>query len=56
MAREELHPGWLPLEPEEADGPLSGDAFFEEDDAFHSAAGADVVDDLDAFDFAVASY
>ncbi|NOJ97901.1 hypothetical protein HMI51_33805 [Corallococcus coralloides] len=56
MAREELHPGWLPLDPDEADGPLWGDAFLEEDDALHSAAGADVVDDLDAFDFAVASY
>ncbi|AFE06531.1 hypothetical protein COCOR_05706 [Corallococcus coralloides DSM 2259] len=56
MAREELHPGWLPLDPDEADGPLSGDAFFEEDEAFHAAPGADAADDLDAFDFAVASY
>ncbi|MBN9683699.1 MULTISPECIES: hypothetical protein [unclassified Corallococcus] len=56
MAREELHPGWLPLDPEEAEGPLLDDAFHEEDEAFHHAAGADAVDDLDAFDFAVASY
>ncbi|WP_158616988.1 hypothetical protein [Corallococcus exercitus] len=56
MAREELHPGWLPLEPEEADGPLWSDAFVEEDDASHSAAGADAEDDLDAFEFAIASF
>ncbi|MBZ4334409.1 MULTISPECIES: hypothetical protein [unclassified Corallococcus] len=56
MAREELHPGWLPMDPDEADGPLWGDAFLEEDDALHSAAVEDAVEDLDAFDFAVASY
>ncbi|WP_375760758.1 hypothetical protein [Corallococcus exercitus] len=56
MAREELHSEWLPLEPEEADGLLSGDAFVEEDDASRSAAGADAEDDLDAFDFAIASF
>ncbi|NOK21614.1 hypothetical protein [Corallococcus carmarthensis] len=56
MAREELHPGWLPLDPEEADAPLWSDAFPEEGDASHRAAGAGLVEDLDAFDFAVASY
>ncbi|MFP2897681.1 hypothetical protein [Corallococcus sp. 4LFB] len=56
MAREELHPGWLALEPEEADGPLWSDAFLEEDDASLQAPAADVVDDLDAFDFAIASF
>ncbi|WP_158621550.1 hypothetical protein [Corallococcus aberystwythensis] len=56
MAREELHPGWLSLDPEEAEGFLSGDAFVEEDDALPHAAGADDVDDLDAFDFAIASF
>lgn len=56
MAREELHPGWLPLEPEEADGFPLGDAFSEEEEASPYSAGADAEDDLDAFDFAVASY
>ncbi|MBN8226763.1 hypothetical protein JYK02_04490 [Corallococcus macrosporus] len=56
MAREELHPGWLAMEPEETDGLLSGDAFSEEDDATHSAAAADAEDDLDVFDFAIASF
>jgi hypothetical protein len=56
MAREELHPGWLPLDPDEADGLLLGDAFSEEDDALSHDAADDAGDDLDAFDFAVASY
>ncbi|MFB1481924.1 hypothetical protein [Corallococcus sp. RDP092CA] len=56
MAREELHPGWLPLEPEEADGAPLTDAFGEEDGASPYSADDGVMDALDASDFAVASY
>ncbi|WP_223635496.1 hypothetical protein [Corallococcus sp. EGB] len=56
MAREELHPGWLPQEPEEADGAPLEDAPSEEDEASPYSAGADGRDDVDAYDFAIASY
>ena len=62
MAREELHPGWLPLEPaEEADMSAHDHAFPEEDaPAPFIACTSDLPDDADAFDdgfdFAVASF
>ncbi|CAM3616428.1 hypothetical protein G4177_23675 [Corallococcus sp. ZKHCc1 1396] len=65
MAREELHPGWLPLDPvEETDLSAHGDAFPEEDAPqpfVASVRDLPVEDASDAafdedFDFAVASF
>ncbi|RKH22984.1 hypothetical protein D7Y13_30115 [Corallococcus praedator] len=62
MAREELLPGWLPLDPvEETELSAHGDAFSEEDapEPFIASVG-DLPGDADAFDdgfdFAVASF
>ncbi|MCY1043751.1 hypothetical protein OV208_20700 [Corallococcus sp. bb12-1] len=62
MAREELLPGWLPLDPaEDSDLSAHGDAFSEEDapEPFLASTrdlGEDDAGFDDGFDFAVASF
>ncbi|RKG76080.1 hypothetical protein [Corallococcus terminator] len=62
MAREELLPGWLPLDPaEDTDLTAHGDAFSEEDapEPFIASTrdlGEDDDSFDDGFDFAVASF
>ncbi|NBD08711.1 MULTISPECIES: hypothetical protein [Corallococcus] len=56
MAREELHPGWPLMEPEEADGPLYSGAFLDEDGPAPCSAAGDVAEEPHTFDFAIASF
>ena len=58
MAREELHPGWLPQDPaEEAEVSVHADAFSEEDapEPFLASVG-DLPDEEDPFECAIASF